>query len=118
MPLDVSQFLSGLEGAHQKQMAAAVKAIDDYAEHVLGDAQQLCPVDIGTLQGSGKSEPIQVEGSSISKKIGFNTDYAAAVHENMEAHHTRGQAKYLSTAMSNNAGKLGPFIAQKTKDAG
>jgi hypothetical protein len=117
MPLDLSQFLSGLSAARAAQLAAAIHATDVFAEHVIGDAQEITPVKFGTLQASGTTQPIKVEGESVTKELGFNTDYAAAVHENLEAHHDVGQAKFLTTSLQQNAGKLGPFIANAVKGA-
>ncbi len=115
MPLDMSEFLKGLDEAREAMMRRAVQAVDEYAEKVLGDAQQLTPVDTGALQASGTTLPIEVDGESITKEIAFNTDYAAAVHENLDAYHKVGQAQYLETALSENAPKLGPFIAERIK---
>jgi hypothetical protein len=115
MALDVSELLKGLDAARDKMLAAAEQAVDQYAEHVLGDAVQLTPVLTGALAASGTTLPIEVNGTSIKKEIAFNTDYAAAVHENLDAHHEVGQAKYLSTALEQNAPKLGPFIADAIK---
>ncbi len=117
MSLDLSGFLKGMDEGRKLQLAAAQRAVDVFAEHVIGDAQQLAPVDTGALQASGTTLPIESEGDSIVKEIGFNTDYAAAVHENMVAHHDIGQPKYLTTALDQNASKLGPFIAAKVKEA-
>ena len=111
MPFDPSNFIRGLQAARERQIAAALRAVDQFGEHVIGDAQQLTPVDTGALQASGTTEPATIDGTLITKTIGFNTNYAAAVHENLTAHHDHGQAKYLSTAMEENAPKLAPFVA-------
>jgi hypothetical protein len=116
MALDMSEFLKGLGEARTQMMDKAVVAVDQFAEHVLGDAQQLTPVATGALQASGTTSPAEVKSESITKQIGFNTDYAAAVHENMDAHHDVGQAQYLTTALRENAPKLGPFLQSKLKE--
>lgn len=38
--------------------------------------------------------------------VGFAAPYAVYVHENLEAHHTNGQAKFLSRAMSESDGSV------------
>ena len=113
MPTDISQFLAGMSAIRDRRIAAAVRAVDQFAAHVLGDAQQLCPVDTGALKASATSAPAKVEGTLIEAEIGFNTDYAAAVHERLDARHPQGQAKFLETAMRNNAPKFGPFMARR-----
>ena len=51
------------------------------------------------------------------KTIGFNTNYAAAVHENLEAHHDVGEAKFLENAMRTEAPKVTQFVAAAVKGA-
>ena len=116
MPFDASDFLKGLAAARDKVLDAARRATDVFGEQVIGDAQQLTPVLTGALQGSGTTLPAEIDGSDgISKTIGFNTDYAAAVHEVLTNHHPVGQAKFLETAMREGAPKYGPFVGQQLK---
>ena len=85
-------------------------------------------VKTGALQGSGTpgrsatdiaaEHPAEFEEGKLRKEIGFNTDYAAAVHENLEAHHDVGQAKFLEAAMNENQSKMAPFVAEAVKAAG
>lgn len=53
------------------------------------------PVDKGILRGSGYVTDPDVRPGRISVSMGYATDYAAAVHERLDAAHTVGQAKYL-----------------------
>lgn len=118
MSWDVRQFLNGLTRAQrQRAIPAGLRAVDRFGEHVLGQAQQIAPVKTGALQNSATSEPARIVGDDISKTIGFNTDYAAAVHERLELHHNQGQAKYLETAMRTQARKLGPLVESEMKRA-
>lgn len=118
MPSDISQHLAALKNASQAQRAAALLAVDQFGEHVIGDAQQLTPVLTGALQASGTTEPAKSGGEGIEKTIGFNTNYAAAVHEKLNARHAVGQAKFLEEAMKQNSSKFGPFVAGRVKEAG
>lgn len=117
MPVDVSQFLKGLGDSRKAQLAAAVRAVDKFGEQVIGDAQQLTPVKTGTLQGSGTTLPAEVSDESIDKTVGFNTNYAAAVHEKLNNKHAVGQAKFLETAMKEDTPKFGPFVADRVRSA-
>src|SRR4051812_9555758 len=103
MPVDVSKFIKGMQEKRQRVIAAAVTGVDVFGEHVIGDAQQITPVKTGALQASGTTEEAKVDGTSVSKTIGFNTHYAAAVHERLDSKHAVGQAKFLETSMTNNA---------------
>ena len=72
----------------------------------------------GALKASGSTEPARIEGELVTKKIGFNTDYAAAVHERLDLHHEPpGQAKFLETALRENAPKMAEFVGNEVKAA-
>jgi hypothetical protein len=115
---DITELLKGLGEARERAQAAALRALDIAGEQVIGDAQQLCPVLTGALQASGTAEePAQVVGDGVQKIIGFKTAYAAAVHENLTAHHTVGQAKFLETAVRNDAGKVKEYLADEVRKA-
>jgi hypothetical protein len=47
--------------------------------------------------------------------IGFNTEYAAAVHENLNAHHTVGKAKYLEDPLMARVDDIPKNIAKRVK---
>lgn len=115
--IDITGILRGIGEAKRRAEAAALRSMDRFGEHVIGDSQQLCPVDTGALQGSGTTLPAELKGGKIEKTIGHNTNYAAAVHERLDQHHEKGQAKFLETAIRNNAPKLGEFVGSEVKKA-
>lgn len=108
---DITQLLEGIRRGGERAIAAALKAVDQFGQHVLGDAQQLTPVKTGALKASGSTEPAEVRGGVIGKRIGFGVFYAIFVHERLDLHHAQGQAKFLETAIRNNATKFAPFVA-------
>lgn len=79
------------------------------AEGIMAQSKELVPVDTGTLRSSGYVAPpvqdmtvLRVElgyggpAAKINPKTGQSADgYALYVHENLEAHHPHGMAKYL-----------------------
>jgi len=73
-----------------------------------GEAQKLTPVDTGNLRGSAfpsiqeMSGAVEETKNRVSITIGFNAEYAAAVHENLEIRFRNGTAKFLSKAVENN----------------
>src|SRR5690606_18878876 len=94
---DISKFLAGLAQARERAIEAATEAVDLAGEHIIGDAQQLCPVDTGALQASGTTLPAEVADGKITKVIGFNTSYAAAVHERPRGQRRADDTKRLAS---------------------
>lgn len=77
------------------------KALFTRGSKILQVSQRLVPVDTGALRGSGHVTFPEVDGKSASVKIvygGAAAPYAYEVHENLQAYHRVGQAKYLETA--------------------
>ena len=64
-------------------------------------AQDRTPVKTGDLKASGHLGEYVVSGyeSSIPIIFGIDLTYAIYVHENLEAHHDVGQAKFLESAV-------------------
>jgi len=65
------------------------------------------PVDTGNLKNSGytrKAGPRSVE-------VGFQAAYAVYVHENLEARHPVGEAKYLQRAITENEDDIVRIVA-------
>lgn len=64
-------------------------------------SQNKTPVDTGNLKGSHYvtdnlgEEPYAIE-------VGCTADYAVEVHEDLEVHHTTGEAKFLEKAITDN----------------
>jgi len=108
-----------------------------YAEgqKVLAASLPLVPVDTGTLRASGYvTEPMRAAdlvtveigyggpAAKINPKSGASSDsYAIFVHENLEAHHPVGQAKYLeqplNEALAGMPDRLGAFMRGRGESA-
>jgi hypothetical protein len=69
------------------------------AEATMTLAKSLTPVDTGALRSSGQVDIPSIGMRSVVT-MGFHTDYAIFVHEDLSAHHPVGQAKFLETAVN------------------
>jgi hypothetical protein len=68
------------------------------AEGIMAQSKELVPVDTGALRSTGIVSPPVIEGDLVSVELGYGgpaAPYAVIVHENLEAHHPHGMAKYL-----------------------
>ena len=129
-------FLAGVAAARDKQLEAAKDAAGLFAEQVLADSQELVPVSptdpkhplylgtSGALRDSGVVGEVEMGAGTITVELGYNTDYAAAVHEVLEANHQypgainpNAQAKYLSTPIAERADQFAPFVAEQMREA-
>ena len=79
----------------------------------LTEAQQLTPVDTGALRRSAFiTTPSREPDGAITMRMGFGgpaAPYSIYVHEDLEAFHPIGQAKFLETPLTQSA----PFMAQR-----
>jgi hypothetical protein len=79
------------------------KAVEKWAQTILGDAVMQAPIREGTLRGSGHIEDLSGPGI-IAREISFNTPYAARQHEELTWKHPRGgKAKYLEDPLKAHA---------------
>jgi hypothetical protein len=123
---DFSEFFNRAGAKLKHVQDACLHAVDEYGDQKLGDAQQICPIGgepysprdpaPGTLKDSATSEPAKLVSDGIEKIIGFNTEYAAVQHENLEFRHSHGQAKYLAIPLADTS-KFAPYVASKAKAA-
>lgn len=113
---DISSMLRGMGEFRRRAEAAALRGLDLAGEHVLTAAKVLCPKETGTLAASGTTLPATSEDGRLEKVIGFNTQYAAAVHERLNARHAAPtQAKFLESAMRSRAQRVAEFVAREIR---
>lgn len=83
------------------------------AEIEMTESKRRTPVDTGALRSTGFVKPPYFSSDhNITVVLGFGgpaAPYALIVHEDMEAFHKVGQAKYLESTLMESR----PFIAQR-----
>lgn len=93
----------------------AKKAFLQETNIVHGEAQKETPVEFGVLRRSGSVDEIKETKKEYDLMIGFHTDYAAAVHENLEARHPKGKAKYLEDPLMARVDDIPKNIAKRIR---
>jgi len=74
---------------------------------VMNDSKKICPVDTGRLRSSGYVFDPIVSFDEITIQLGYATDYAFWVHENLNARHTYPTcAKFLEWPLDMASGKI------------
>jgi hypothetical protein len=84
----------------------------------LTEAQNRTPVDTGALRASGFVSGPESDGSELTVSIGFGgpaVPYAVHVHEDLEAYHKVGQAKFLESTLLESVPHLGNRIAARVQ---
>lgn len=98
-----------------KVRAAAARGLGKAAEHLLGEARNLVPLEEGTLSDSGVAS---VDEDALTAAVSFDTPYAVPVHENLTARHDAGrQAKYLETPLEGERDTMLELVAVEVKQA-
>jgi len=80
------------------------------------ECKKVTPVDTGALRASIFVENPKREGRKVSVAIvagGPSAPYALIVHEDLEAHHPHGEAKFIERPLRASAPHMGTRIAKR-----
>jgi hypothetical protein len=91
------------------------RALKIEAEIEMTESKRRCPVDTGRLRASGHVADPERHGRNISVELSYGTDYAVYVHENLEAHHPVGQAKFLESVLNESAPHMLERVAHRVR---
>lgn len=100
-----------------RQFPAEVgRALYQETEIETTEAKKRTPVDTGALRSTVHTEGPTVQGRAISTAIvagGPSAPYALAVHEDLEAFHPVGQAKYIESVINESASHIAARVVQR-----
>ncbi|PIY32073.1 MAG: hypothetical protein COZ07_06965 [Candidatus Infernicultor aquiphilus] len=98
----ISSVLRNLNKVEKIVVNSIEQGVNDLTNKLLADSQKQVPHDIGTLAGSGHTVPASNKGGMIEGKVGYNTPYAARLHEHPEYKFQKGRkGKYLIDPLKN-----------------
>lgn len=120
----IKEFSDNLLALSREMPGAVAAALYKEAQIEMTEAKKRTPVDTGALRNSGRVEKPKVAEDGISVRMAFGglsggsmsngqgtlrdtSHYAINVHENLDAFHKVGQAKYLESVI-NESGKYLP----------
>lgn len=110
----IGNVLNGFDGANGKGLSGVKQAVDDAAGNLFAESEKEVPHDIGTLQGSGNVSPAEIKGDEISAEVGYDTPYAARLHEHPEFNFQKGRkGKYLEDPLK----RMGPTYKKDIEDS-
>lgn len=94
----------------------AKKGLLEEANIVLNQSIRQTPREFGDLRRSGTVEETKDTKHEYEVTIGFNESYAAAIHENLNAHHDIGKAKYLEDPLMARVDDITKNIAKRIRN--
>ncbi len=87
----------------QQATIATARALYQQANRIFIDSQAQVPIDTGALRASGFVTKPYVVGTTATVQISYGgaaAPYAVIVHEDLEANHTVGKAKFLEDPLT------------------
>ncbi len=90
-----SEVMRKIHEFAQSFPTVTAKKVNEEFGVVGGESQEEAPVKTGQMRASLLVEPAQVSDGRISITLGYHKNYSIYVHENLEAYHKVGKAKFL-----------------------
>jgi len=120
LDVNIGEMQRKLDDHANKFLASAVRAVKRFEDIELKEMKKRTPVETGELEASGHAaEPVLSSwgnqfgrGTVIKGVIAFTAPHAVYVHEDLEAHHENGQAKYMSSVLD----ESGPHFLERVAD--
>lgn len=101
--------------AAQALRTGAARGLFLAAEHVLGESNQVVPLDEATLQQSGTAS---VDPPSLTAMVSYDTPYAVVQHERLDYRHAPGRtAKYLENSLNGARQEVAALIVAEVRRA-
>lgn len=116
--LDFSQVFDGLKRLSAKTLEAAKLGLRESGEELLRLSIMEVPFRYGWLQQTGTVDASGIDDGTPEVVIGYNTPYAARLHEHPEYHFGNGRkGKYLEDPLVRNLSVFQQFIQEKINAA-
>ena len=120
---DLARIQKALAESGPAGAKVAARALRNEAQEAFAVSQDEVPVDTGALKASGRVRPesgVYNRGNEVYVELtygGTATEYSIYVHENLEANHPHGKAKYLEDPMTRQVNGISGRIADKVERA-
>ena len=100
------------EGILESIKGAVSEAISEGAHDIAEESKRQAPEDTGALRKSCRMEMT----GEMEAEVTFAADYAAKVHEGVNARHRAGKAKFLEDPFNDMAGRITEAAAKKINE--
>ncbi|MFC5633664.1 hypothetical protein [Streptomyces bullii] len=114
MPQNFRLRFNGAAASRELRQGAA-RGLYLAAEHVLGESNEVVPLDEAALQRSGTAS---VDPPSLTGMVSYDTPYAVIQHERLDFRHAPGRtAKYLENTLNTSRAEVAAIIAAEIRRA-
>lgn len=116
---DLERIQRALAQSGPEGVKVAARALRHEAQEAFAVSQDEVPVDTSALKQSGRINPevgVIQRGNEVYVELVYGStaaDYAVYVHENLEAYHPHGKAKYLEDPLTRQVNGISGRIADK-----
>jgi hypothetical protein len=113
---DASKVKAVLTGIAKETPQVVANALYAEGQIEMTEAKRRTPVDTGELRASGYVGEPEIRGRRVTVDMGFGgaaSEYAVYVHEDLEALHPVGQAKYLESTLLESAPHMANRVARR-----
>jgi hypothetical protein len=101
----IDDVIDGFGRANTAGLRGVKQAVDDAAGNLLSESVKEVPHEYGTLQGTGNVSAAVIGDEEIIAEVGYNTPYAAKLHEHPEYRFKKGRkGKFLEDPLK----RMGP----------
>lgn len=116
------EMIANINKFRQEHPEEFAKALHEEMEIEVTEMKRRCPVDVtphaphpGNLRASIHTEEPEIRGNQISvvAATGSQAPYGIYVHENLEAHHVIGEAKFMESVLNESAPYMNQRIAAR-----
>lgn len=117
---ELNRVLGSLEKLGPELKRAVAARMNQWGEETMAQSKQRVPVDTGALRSSGHVVAPDPNAQVLQMTLGYGgaaVDYALVVHENLEARHPVGEAKYLERPVMERLGTLDRDLASALEEA-
>ncbi len=108
------EFKKNLAKATASMREGAVTAVKLSVALIKTESQKKTPVDLGNLK-AGHYGRTHRKAKSVVGEVGAVAEYAIYVHEDLEAHHPTGEAKFLERAIDESRPKIRDILKKFIK---
>ena len=112
----LNETITKFKGMPPKLLKSLVKTIHNQHEEIMTLAKERTPVDTGFLRASGHVNPPKVTEHSIESEGAFGAEYGVYVHENLNATHNVGEAKFYEKSALERTDNVKEAVTQSVNE--